>query len=85
VYKFLINNIHHYLNVKPKNIILVGDSAGGNLVCSLTSLIIKNKLIVPRSIYLIYPAANLSKNFTYSLLNTAHDPFLNVNMLLLCL
>lgn len=41
VYKFLINKIHLYYNIRPKKIIIAGDSAGGNLAFSLTGLILK--------------------------------------------
>ena len=34
------------MNVRPKKIILAGDSAGGNLAFSLMGLILKNKLPV---------------------------------------
>lgn len=41
VYKFIITKIHKYMNITPKNIYLVGDSAGGNLACSLMGSILK--------------------------------------------
>jgi hormone-sensitive lipase len=44
---------------EPKKIILVGDSAGGNLVAALTCLIIKLGIRKPDAIFLIYPALNL--------------------------
>jgi len=40
-YRFIVNHIHEYLNIKPANIYLTGDSAGGNLACSLTGLLLR--------------------------------------------
>ena len=40
---------------KPKKIVLVGDSAGGNLVAALTVLAIQRKYRVPDGIQLVYP------------------------------
>lgn len=42
-----------------KKIILVGDSAGGNLIAALTNLIIRLDLRKPDGIFMIYPALNL--------------------------
>lgn len=39
--------------------VLVGDSAGGNLVAALTILCIKSGVRVPDGILLAYPALNL--------------------------
>jgi len=43
VYRFVAHHIHNFMNIKPKNIYLAGDSAGGNLACSLTGLAMKYK------------------------------------------
>src|SRR5690349_9599624 len=59
VYQFLLNHIDKYMNIRPTNIYISGDSAGGNLACSLTGLILKNKLPIPRGIYVAYPAVDL--------------------------
>jgi len=59
VYEFLVNHIHKYLKIHPTKIIIAGDSAGGNLACSLTALILKNKLLMPIGLYLAYPALSL--------------------------
>lgn len=44
IYDFLINHAHRYMNIKPKKIILAGDSAGGNLCLSLTAVLMKRKV-----------------------------------------
>lgn len=85
VYRFIIEHLHRYLNVKPTTIYLAGDSAGGSLACVLTGLILKNKLPIPRGLYLSYPATNLKFIFTPSRLYSITDPLLWPSMLLLCL
>lgn len=68
-----------------KKIILVGDSAGGNLVAALTNLLIRLGLRKPDAIFLIYPALNLDeKAFTPSLLYTLNDYILPHTYLKLC-
>ncbi len=42
VYVWMINYMHLAYNIKPEKIILVGDSAGGNLILSLTLRCIKD-------------------------------------------
>jgi hormone-sensitive lipase len=85
VYKFIANHIHKYMNIHPKNIYLAGDSAGGNLACSLMGQILKNSLPIPKGIYLAYPAADLRMNFSPSKVNAINDPLLWPSMLILCL
>jgi hormone-sensitive lipase len=41
VYQFIVNHIHKYFNIKPTKIYISGDSAGGNLSCVLTGMILK--------------------------------------------
>jgi hormone-sensitive lipase len=70
---------------EPKKIILVGDSAGGNLVAALTCLIIKLGIRKPDGIFMIYPAMNLDeKAFTPSLLYTLDDFILPHTYLKIC-
>ena len=85
VYEFLITHINKYMNINPKKIILAGDSAGGNIACSLTALILKNSLPCPTGIYLAYPSCDLRKQFNPSKLHAFTDLLLQPSMLLLCL
>lgn len=85
VYEFLINSVHKFMNVRPKKIILAGDSAGGNLAFSLMGLILKNNLPPPIGIYTAYPACDLRLHFSPSKINAFTDPLLNPPMLLMCL
>ena len=73
-------------DAEPLKIILVGDSAGGNLVAALTNMLIKLKLRPPDGIVLIYPALNLSQNcYTPSLLTSLNDLILPHTFLNICL
>ena len=48
------------MNIRPKNIILAGDSAGGNLSCALMGLLLKMKYpLIPKGIFLAYPAVDV--------------------------
>ena len=40
-YRFLINHIDHYLNIKLTKVYIAGDSAGGNLACVLAGMVLK--------------------------------------------
>jgi hormone-sensitive lipase len=73
-------------NVEPKKIIFVGDSAGGNLVAALTSMLLAKKLRSPDGIVLVYPALNLNyNNYTPSLLTSLNDMILPHTFLKICL
>lgn len=63
----------------------MGDSAGGNLVAALTTLLIEWGLPKPSGIVLVYPALNLSlSNYTPSLLTALNDMILPHTFLKLC-
>lgn len=64
VYKFVVGHIRKYMNVDPQEIYLTGDSAGGNLSCVLTGLVMREKLPPPKGLYLVYPAADLRLRFS---------------------
>ena len=85
VYKFLLKKISYYMDIEPKNIYLAGDSAGGNLACSLMGKILINKLQIPKGIYLAYPTIDIRKKFTPSKVNSLMDPLLWPTMLYMIL
>ena len=69
----------------PFKIILVGDSAGGNLVAALTNMLIKFGLRAPDGLVLVYPALNLNfNNYTPSLLTALNDTILPHTFLKIC-
>jgi len=73
------------MNIRPKRIILAGDSAGGNLVCSLNALIMRGNLQPIDSMFLAYPAMDTRKKFSPSRINSFNDAILYPTLLLLCM
>lgn len=55
VYKYILNN-REELNIDPTKIILMGDSAGGNLAVSTTIRAHNDGLTIPKAQILLYPA-----------------------------
>ena len=65
---------------------LVGDSAGANLVAGLTAMAITRGARVPDGLVLAYPALDLRKTmFTPSLLLAIDDPILPYPFLKMCI
>lgn len=84
-YKFIVENIEKYMNIKPKKIILAGDSAGGNMACALQIQLMKQKYpILPQALFLMYPAVDLRKRYTPSRLNSFTDGIFQPSLLMLC-
>lgn len=74
------------LDIQPDHILLVGDSAGGNIVAALTGLIVKLNMKKPSGLVLVYPALNLSfTSFTPSVLSSLDDMLLPHTILKMCL
>jgi len=81
-YNWVLDEMENSLGIKPKNIVLVGDSAGGNLVLGITLLAIKNKVRIPNGILLAYPALKMEVNtYSPSLLLSLHDQILPYSVL----
>ena len=73
-------------NCEVEKVIVVGDSAGGNLAAALTTLLIEWNLPKPDGLVLVYPALNLNINdYTPSLLHALNDMILPHTFLKLCL
>lgn len=73
-------------NCEVEKVIIVGDSAGGNLAAALTTLLIEWNLPKPDGLVLVYPALNLNINdYTPSLLHALNDMILPHTFLKLCL
>ncbi len=85
VYTFVCQHIHNYCNIRPKTIVLAGDSAGGNLVLSTTALAQKAKLPPPKGLFLAYPASDLRSVYSPSRINSFTDAILHPSLLLMCL
>jgi acetyl esterase/lipase len=56
VYHWLLNEAPRHLGFPINEIILAGDSAGGNLITALTSLVIKKGYKKPLALMMSYPA-----------------------------
>jgi len=84
-YNWLIDNCKEAFGITPNKIILVGDSAGGNMCLGVSLLAIKSQRRVPDGLFLAYPALNL-KTDTYSpsLLNALNDDIIPSSFLELC-
>jgi hormone-sensitive lipase len=84
-YNWIMDNAERILGIKPKKVILTGDSAGGNLAFALTVLLIKEKRRVPDSVFLVYPAVNLEDKYhSPSFLESIDDDFLSTSYVLSC-
>ena len=71
--------------MKIKNIILLGDSAGGNLILSLVYILLFKGIKLPNLIILAYPAVKMNIiPLSLSYLNSVYDPLLNYNLLDFC-
>lgn len=58
-YIWILTKLSTVYNVNPKKIIVVGDSAGGNLAIALGLKCVKEGVRVPDGLLLVYPALNL--------------------------
>jgi hormone-sensitive lipase len=76
VYKFLVNHLHKYMRIRPKNIYVCGDSAGGNLSCSLTALAMKNNILKPKALFLAYPCVDTRMIYYPSRKFVINDPLI---------
>jgi hormone-sensitive lipase len=85
-YMWIINFGEEIFKNKITNIILVGDSAGGNLVMSLTYLLIMMGQKLPTALMLAYPALCVSEShMCSSYLNVLNDIILPYHLLKFCL
>lgn len=77
-YKWIVENVETSLGIKPKKILLSGDSAGGKIVVCLTSLCILKKIRIPDAIIPIYPVLLLKYvAFSPSRINMFDDKMMN--------
>ena len=77
-YLWLTKYCEKYLKLKFGKIVLVGDSAGGNLILGITSLSIQKGCRIPDGVHPIYPSlVTAHVHFSPSLLLALDDPVLN--------
>jgi len=85
-YIWILNYSKVFFNIEFDEIILAGDSAGGNLILSLTYLLIMNKVKLPKAIFLFYPALKIDVNtLVPSYLNAINDLILEYHLLKFCI
>ena len=85
-YLWILNYSKIFFNIEFDEIILAGDSAGGNLILSLTYLLIMNKIKLPKAIFLFYPALKIDINtLVPSYLNSINDFILEYHLLKFCI
>jgi len=63
-YLWILHHSQTVLGVKFEKIILVGDSAGGNLITALTLRLIKTGLRLPDGCFMIYPSFDLKADLS---------------------
>lgn len=81
-YMWIINYWNKKFGIKPKKIILTGDSSGGNIAIALTLLCIKKNIRKPDALILGYPIWCFSnKCFVPSLLRVLDDILINHKLL----
>jgi hormone-sensitive lipase len=64
-YVWIVKYSFIQLGIMPEKIVLVGDSAGGNLVTAITMLAIQTGFRIPDQIILCYPALSMNKNYVF--------------------
>lgn len=64
------------MRIKPTNIYLAGDASGGSIVCSLMALILKERLILPKGIFLAYPGLDFRPIYYPSRRFIFNDPMI---------
>ncbi|CAD8069705.1 unnamed protein product [Paramecium primaurelia] len=84
-YMWIVHFGATYFKISPKNIILIGDSAGGNLALGITIRAIETYQRIPDKIILQYPAVNLNIcDIVPSNLKSINDKMIPMGLLMLC-
>lgn len=85
-YLWILNYAKDSLGILPNKLIIVADSAGGNLALALCLKCMEKGIRLPTGLVLAYPAVNLDKStFTPSLIYTLEDLLVPHTFLKLCL
>ena len=90
-YMWILNHAKEELNMDIKHIILYGDSAGGNIIIALNSLLIvlkeydknlRNRIVLPELLLLSYPVTHVSvDNYSNSILLSLDSQMWNTNVI----
>eukprot|EP01027_Heterolobosea_sp_BB2_P016069 GEZU01022926.1.p1 GENE.GEZU01022926.1~~GEZU01022926.1.p1 ORF type:complete len:811 (-),score=173.29 GEZU01022926.1:61-2493(-) len=84
VYKWVLEHGHEIVGSPLRKIILVGDSAGGNLCAGITLKAIAEGLRIPDALALIYPVLHFSESPSPSRLLAFLDPMVTYGFLKVC-
>lgn len=85
-YNWILNYSQECLGLSSDRIVIVADSAGGNLALALCYKCMEKSVRLPQGLILAYPAVNLNKSqFTPSLIYTLDDLLIPHTFLKLCL
>lgn len=85
-YMWLITFFDQVFDAKPSKLVVVGDSAGANLVLGVTALAIKFQVRVPDALLLSYPALKCSLDYySPSKLLSLEDHMLSGSFLKACM
>jgi len=77
-YLWILSFAESVLGIKHQKVIVMGDSAGGNLVLALTLRLIKSGLPAPDACFLIYPSVKMGSGLTSpSLIRSLEDPVIS--------
>ncbi len=85
-YIWIFTYSEEIFGIQTKNILFIDDYWGGNLILSLTCLLIVKNIQIPNSFFLIYPALKLNINgLCLSYLNCFADKVLEYKFLRYCI
>ena len=85
-YVWIVKYSKIIFNIEFDEIIVAGDSAGGNLILSLNYLLIMNKIKLPKVIFMFYPALKIDINTVVpSYLNAITEIILEYHLLKFCI
>jgi hormone-sensitive lipase len=76
VYEFILNHIDKHFNIKPKNVYVAGDSAGGTISCGLIALLMQRGIKIPNGLFMAYPSLDSRKIFYGSRKYILEEPLL---------
>lgn len=84
-YLYILSIIRKVLKLQNYQMVLTGDSAGGNICLAILNWLILNQMPVPKGVLLCYPVCNLDdKVFTPSQIHALKDYVFSVLKLKLC-
>ena len=85
-YYWIVHHCEEAFGVRPRRIVLTGDSAGGNLCLAVAMIAVQKGFYVPDGLVIAYPVIKVSmRTFTPSILLSIDDMLLPSTFLKMCL